>query len=803
MFNRILIFIHLSCLSVLLAAEVSASVVVNDGETYTVNSNGTGDALVLNEDASVNTGGTLYCATMPQNTNSLTVTLAGGTLQFNQTNTNDSYHANAAVCISGTTAKTFTISGSGTLIKSGARNLWMNYRSGSDALVVVALDANSWIRIHEGTLTNGGAKAQDWSQNRAQFEIASGAVLNLRDGKTLYAAGFSGAGNLMYGNTGEGGSLTIGTETAADYSATFDGTVAANASVTGALNFTKTGAGTQKFTGNVTLARTALQINGGTLSFTNLTMPSVETAAGTAAGSVTLSGTSSNSAALDLSALTSDAVLYNLAGNEYSTFSGSATQTVTINNTDDTVFSGTFSAPKLVVNAVGTDAVTAKTLTLSGSSVSLGDAAVNVGTAAVTQAYSNSAPLTKSGSGTLNFQNAYSGGKITIDEGTVSFTNNASLNSDVLAKENSTLYFAVMPRNTEDVTITLDGGAVEFHQTNTTDGSHGSNAVCISSTENKTVTITGSGTFIKSGARNLWTNYRLNPNDANFVIALDSDSWIRIEEGTLTNGGAQAQNWTNNQASMFIAEGAVFNMRDGADVYLGALTGAGTFQFGSGEVTRTLSLGAGNTSGNFDGKFELKAAGCLLSLVKTGSGTQTFNGAYTMNGTISVNDGTLRFGDSAAVAPSAAYTPGTLTVSVASNAALELGTGSYDFTSMTLNGLLALTFQSAEEITDLQLTNSLEMGAGATLDVLGGYVGQEHEQIILPVSVTGDFTDWEWNAHLTNSAQELWNLSYVEGTGLIFTSTSLPEPTGFMLVLLGAALLPAGVRRSGFGTKRK
>ena len=89
----------------------------------------------------------------------------------------------------------------------------------------------------------------------------------------------------------------------------------------------------------------------------------------------------------------------------------------------------------------------------------------------------------------------------------------------------------------------------------------------------------------------------------------------------MTNGGWQLMNWTNNKASMNIASGATFDVWDGQDVIIDALTGSGTVdKLHPGNSPRLLTIGIANGSGTFSGT--MKNTGGQLSFTKVGTGTQ-------------------------------------------------------------------------------------------------------------------------------------------------------------------------------------
>jgi fibronectin-binding autotransporter adhesin len=146
-------------------------------------------------------------------------------------------------------------------------------------------------------------------------------------------------------------------------------------------------------------------------------------------------------------------------------------------------------------------------------------------------------------------------------------------------------------------------------------------------------TFSGAGTLLKTGAGTL----QWGGTVANFNFS--SGALIDVREGQLTAGSNNNEVWTNNKADLNVAAGATFTGVE-AGVFVDALTGAGTIRSGyPGPYASTITFGVDNGSGTFSG--ELANASAAGNFVKTGMGTQILSGVNTYTGTTRVNQGTL------------------------------------------------------------------------------------------------------------------------------------------------------------------
>jgi len=163
-----------------------------------------------------------------------------------------------------------------------------------------------------------------------------------------------------------------------------------------------------------------------------------------------------------------------------------------------------------------------------------------------------------------------------------------------------------------------------------------------------TSTIDGAGTLRISGG-DFWPY-----EEGDFlVLAMGSGGLIDVRAGAgLYNGWDLTPNaisWTANLASLNVDSGCVLDVFSGNDVFVDALTGAGTVHrtssLGGGQAKQgsqvLLTVGVNNGSGTFSGVISNASANAPLAFAKTGSGTQTLTGTNTYAGPTSVSAGTL------------------------------------------------------------------------------------------------------------------------------------------------------------------
>ncbi len=312
---------------------------------------------------------------------------------------------------------------------------------------------------------------------------------------------------------------------------------------------------------------------------------------------------------------------------------------------------------------------------------------VTAGTLTVGGAVSGSGlGLTKAGAGTLTLTGAASyTGATTVSGGTLLLDHGSATGNDYFAG-NSALDIAA------GATFTVNQAANNARYSTTAR------------------TVTGAGTFAKTGAGLTWV-----ANDSSSTITtfnLSAGGLINVQGGTL----ASPKTAPGNLGGLTIAAGAVVsldNAAQGADAFFDALNGGGSLYYEAGSTPRTLTLGANGGSGAFSGIISNGGSGAV-ALTKNGAGTQALSGANTYTGNTTVGGGTLLVNGTHAAAAiynvSAGVLGGTGTVSsvvnVFSGATLAPG---------GVNATGRLTVQ-----------NNVVLSGGATvdIDIRGTSVGQ-------------------------------------------------------------------------------
>ena len=111
--------------------------------------------------------------------------------------------------------KSITFSGTGTLIKKGTGGLATatgNQVGTNDKSVIFAMGSNGLIDIQAGILRNGGYGYQDWSTNKGDMNIASGATLDPWDGAAITIDALTGGGSIKNTAQNYGKDFTIGVD---------------------------------------------------------------------------------------------------------------------------------------------------------------------------------------------------------------------------------------------------------------------------------------------------------------------------------------------------------------------------------------------------------------------------------------------------------------------------------------------------------------------------------------------------------------------------------------------------------------
>jgi autotransporter-associated beta strand protein len=182
-----------------------------------------------------------------------------------------------------------------------------------------------------------------------------------------------------------------------------------------------------------------------------------------------------------------------------------------------------------------------------------------------------------------------------------------------------------------------------------------------------------------------------------------------INAGTLQLGNSER---IANNTAVTIASGATFDLNNFTET-IGALSGTGTVQLGSGMLT----VGSGNASSTFSGAF---AGGDTGTFAKTGTGTLTFgSGMDLSSGTLVLDGGTLNLGG---------FTSTFGALSVTATSILDFGTSGSSIlnllNSVTIDSLATLKIQNWTDTVDY-FYSLLSPGANLGRIVFSGFAGAD------------------------------------------------------------------------------
>ncbi|HUI06049.1 MAG TPA: autotransporter-associated beta strand repeat-containing protein [Verrucomicrobiae bacterium] len=441
---------------------------------------------------------------------------------------------------------------------------------------------------------NGSDNTADFSQ--VFFENPSTVTL---DGTftigNLHFGDTKGAGHAWYLETGSGGPLTLSVSSSTP-TITVDNQQAAtiNAGLAG-TSFSKSGLGTltlggasaNTLTGDTTVA-------GGTLILYKSAGPAlggnlILTGSGTAGTVVSDVIQSNDNQLVDTAVVTINSTIGTYAAWELRGFSQ------TVAGIADN------GQGQIEISDAGTESVGNSTLTLNGSATYTFSGRLREHNDLTP---GGSLSLVKNGPGTqiLNGQHIQYAGSTTVNQGRLILGNTANFGS-----------------------VTTNNATIEL----TTSGSF--------SFQGAAPIFCGTGTVVKTGPDTIYLGYIYQPGQGGAIFSMGTNGWIDIEAGTLRNLN-RSGNWTNNQASLKIASGAVLDM-DANSVWVDALTGGGTIIEEASPQSQILTVGVAGGSGAFSGV--VQNTGSPMVLVKVGTGRQTLSGANTYGGGTIISNGTL------------------------------------------------------------------------------------------------------------------------------------------------------------------
>jgi fibronectin-binding autotransporter adhesin len=158
--------------------------------------------------------------------------------------------------------------------------------------------------------------------------------------------------------------------------------------------------------------------------------------------------------------------------------------------------------------------------------------------------------------------------------------------------------------------------------------------------------ITGSGTININNAGTGVTGGWITVNGG--TGSLNFSGTININSGTFARDNTNANTITGT-ATVNVAANAVFGAGRGGNSTIGALNGAGDVStVWSGASAGSITIGNGDASGSFSGRIRGNGGtpdgnidGGVMSVIKTGTGTQTLSGANTYTGATTISAGML------------------------------------------------------------------------------------------------------------------------------------------------------------------
>jgi fibronectin-binding autotransporter adhesin len=199
-------------------------------------------------------------------------------------------------------------------------------------------------------------------------------------------------------------------------------------------------------------------------------------------------------------------------------------------------------------------------------------------------------------------------------------------------------------------------------------------------------------------------------------------------------------------------------------------------------MTGTLTLGANNLSTNYSGVIggasnTTSIATGTGSIVKVGSGTQTFSGANQYTGTTSINGGTLLIGSGTATTSTASLANTAVTVGNGTLTGALGGNGTIGgAVTVTSTGNLAPAMTPTTSNT-LTVNNNLTLNAGASLSFNFGAAGSPGTGDLVNLTGTGSLslaagTDTLNITPLSGFGIGTYNLITVSGTGTFTDSAT-------------------------------
>ena len=306
-----------------------------------------------------------------------------------------------------------------------------------------------------------------------------------------------------------------------------------------------------------------------------------------------------------------------------------------------------------------------------------------------------------------------------------------------------------------------------------------------------TGTISGAGTLRVSGGT--WNG---TSSAGSFSVNLAAGGLLDVQSGaSIQNGGWSPFTWSANQGGLNVS--GSFDMADGRDVTVDALSGAGTIAKTWGTGTNHFTVGVANGSGTLSGK--ITNASGLIALTKSGTGTQTLAGTNTYTGATRVEGGRLTvngsLGATAVTVVPGASLGGTGTI----NGHVQISWGGLaPGNTLTLAGGLDFSQPDASTmVVDMQTTNGA-LGVVNPLQMNGGMItvaGTITLQLNLPGGTLGPGT----YTLITGATSTTGAANVILSGAPAGLAASLDTSTPGKLVLVIAPIPPAFPGAEGFG----
>ena len=660
--------------------------------------------------------------------------VVGDDLRFSgtvQTDTENDYTA-------GTSFRSINFASSGFEITGNDLTLTNNITvnsgvTGSTVFVGVGLGSTVTVNSGNTSLTLSGVI----SGNNALVKSNSGTLI-LTGNNTYTGTTTITYGTLQVGNGGTSGTLGTGAVTGGDdedsVTLAFNrsDTATIGNSISGYVNMVQRGTGTLIYTGNDSCSGGVTVNSGGTLvltgsnTYTHTTTinaggtlrigsdnPSV-LPNGSGKANVTVKGV------LDLNGYAPTVNGLDGTGTVTSSVAGATTLTVGAGNR-----SGSFSG--VIQDGAGTVALTktgTATQTLTGNNTYSGTTTIGQGTLQVGSAYTGTlgtGPVVNNGLlrfyRSMTIANSISGtGGLYVGYGTLILTGNNTYSGTTTIRGNATLQVGNGGTSGTLGTGAVTGGDDEDNATLTFNRS---DIVTIDKSISGYIDLIqdGTGTLIYTG--NNSCSGGMTVNSGGTLVLTGSNTYTRTTTvnagGTLQIGSDNPSVLPNGSGKANVTVNGVLDLNGYAPTVNG-LDGTGRVTSGVAGAT-TLTVGAGNRSGSFSGVIQDGAG--TVALTKTGTATQTLTGNNTYSGTTTIGQGSLYVGNtwSGTLGTGPVVNNGLLRFQRNMTVANSIsGTGGVYHAS---SGTLILTGNNTYSGTTTIRSGTLQVGNGGTSGTLG------------------------------------------------------------------------------------